>query len=96
MQVKANATRTHSTQDAGPVDLAKIRRKFGKESPPRLYCINATSAGDPLIAAASYDEDDIHYWGTGHDWRVVNDESLSSDELEEVSQYLLSSGQASI
>ena len=85
-----------SSDKTGSIDISQIRRKFGNESPARLYCCLSAATSDLSISTAAYDENDEHFWGTEHDWKVVNDEALTSDEFDEVAQYLRISGQASI
>lgn len=85
-----------SSDKRGAIDIGQIRRKFGKESPPRLYCYLSAATSDLSFIPTPHNENDEHFRGTEHDWKVVNDEALTPDEFDDVAAYLLSSKQASI
>jgi hypothetical protein len=45
------------------------------------------------IIAILKDGDDRHYWGTEEDWKEIQKNALSSDEIDEVREYLRETGQ---
>jgi hypothetical protein len=75
----------------GPIDFACIRRRFRAYTGNQAYIVVAKCTTSD---AAIISEDD--YWGTAKDWKVLNGQALSSEDIDEVAAYLLSTGQASM
>jgi hypothetical protein len=84
--------RANSTSDGLVLDFACLRRFRGR--------FHGVAIGNTWMVVRptsdlDQEESDDEYWGTPEHWRVLSAEALSGDEIDEVAEYLLRTGQAS-